>query len=172
MFLNKKVVSFQNHIKKNEIFQHLTVSLLMNSFKPNILFAGGIRQTLLGHFSNLATPPEYQTIVVPLEGSESIICHHDNSQLPMSAPILMLFHGLGGCSESPYMLSISKAAAREHIRVIRFNHRGCGQGAGLAKKIYHSGRTKDMMLAIESIVNKFSEAPIFLCGFLYLQICC
>ncbi|BDU71812.1 YheT family hydrolase [Mesoterricola silvestris] len=55
-----------------------------------------------------------------------------------------LFHGLGGSVEGHYM---RRLAARLHAQghaVLAANHRGAGEGAGLARHTYHSGATADM----------------------------
>ena len=55
-----------------------------------------------------------------------------------------LFHGLGGSVEGHYM---RRAAALFHARghaVLSANHRGAGEGQGLAQHTYHSGATADM----------------------------
>jgi predicted alpha/beta-fold hydrolase len=136
------------------------------NFTPPRLLKGGVRQTLYGYFSNKHEVPRHENLVVDLDSSESLICNIDHPHLPDSAPILILFHGLGGCSESPYLLSISKSAEKLGIRVVRFNHRGCGAGGkSLAKEIYHSGRILDLLATTKKISSKYQEAPIYLCGF-------
>lgn len=55
-----------------------------------------------------------------------------------------LFHGLGGSVDGHYM---RRAAAVLHARghaVLCANHRGAGEGQGLARRTYHSGSTGDM----------------------------
>jgi predicted alpha/beta-fold hydrolase len=57
---------------------------------------------------------------------------------------VLLFHGLGGSADGHYM---RRAAAVLHARghaVLCANHRGAGEGQGLARHTYHSGATADL----------------------------
>ena len=59
-----------------------------------------------------------------------------------------LFHGLGGSVDGHYL---RRAAARFHAlghAVLAVNHRGAGEGAGLARASYHSGSTADLSAAL------------------------
>jgi predicted alpha/beta-fold hydrolase len=58
--------------------------------------------------------------------------------------VVHLFHGLGGSADGAYM---RRAAALLHARghgVVAVNHRGAGEGRGLARRSYHSGSTGDL----------------------------
>jgi hypothetical protein len=60
-----------------------------------------------------------------------------------------LFHGLGGSADGHYM---RRAAARLHAMghgVLAANHRGAGEGAGLARKPYHSGKIQDVSAVLK-----------------------
>lgn len=110
--------------------------------------------------------PNHEKVMVELPGGDALFVETDHHDLGNKAPVVMLFHGLGGCSRSPYMLSISWLLARHGIKTARFNHRGCGPGGRkLAKEIYHSGRRLDMILALETVARKFSSSPVFAVGF-------
>lgn len=57
---------------------------------------------------------------------------------------VILFHGLGGSVNGHYM---RRASALLHARghaVLAVNHRGAGEGKGLALEPYHSGSTRDL----------------------------
>lgn len=135
-------------------------------FSSKAVLSGGITQTLQSHFLNFVRPRESRHLFVDLEDGDKLILEVDGMNLPNTAPILLLFHGLGGCSRSPYLLSIADAAAKEGIRTIRFNHRGCGPyGWSYAKNVYHSGRITDLLAAIKKVTEEFENTKILLCGF-------
>ena len=51
------------------------------------------------------------------------------------------------------------------VRVIRMNLRGAGRGFGLARGIYHAGRTGDVRRVIEWLARRAPGSPIALAGF-------
>lgn len=55
-----------------------------------------------------------------------------------------LFHGLSGDASADYMRLAAGALLDLGAEVWAFNHRGAGEGAGLARGIYHSGRYDDV----------------------------
>ncbi|QDV05978.1 putative hydrolase [Planctomycetes bacterium Poly30] len=59
-----------------------------------------------------------------------------------------LMHGLTGSTDSNYMRMCAAVLRRHGARVIGFNHRGQGPGAGLAKRLYHSGSFPDLWAAV------------------------
>ena len=65
-----------------------------------------------------------------------------------SGRVVYLFHGLGGSVDRDYM---QRAAARFGAlgdSIVAVNHRGCGEGAGLARRPYHSGVMEDAAAVI------------------------
>lgn len=135
-------------------------------FKPHILFKGGIAQTLAGHFLNSAPKLAADHFLIDLSDGDQLLCEVNHPENVKPWATLILFHGLGGSSESGYMLSITSKAMTEGMRVVRCNHRGCGPG-GLkyASQIYHAGRSKDIAEAVTAISDQFNSSPFFLVGF-------
>jgi predicted alpha/beta-fold hydrolase len=66
-----------------------------------------------------------------------------------SDTVIYLFHGLGGSIDSGYMHRTARLALKRGHGVMLFNHRGCGEGQGLSKYPYHSGRAEDLSAVIE-----------------------
>lgn len=81
-------------------------------------------------------------------------------------PVCVLFHGLGGDSESPYMLRIAHKLNVHGFPVVRFNHRGCAEeGRDKARHIYHAGRIEDIDETLAWVSHKFSGRQILAVGF-------
>jgi predicted alpha/beta-fold hydrolase len=51
------------------------------------------------------------------------------------------------------------------IRSIRVNLRGCGSGKGLAKYMYHSGRSEDVFEVVKHVKSETPDSPTVLIGF-------
>jgi hypothetical protein len=58
--------------------------------------------------------------------------------------LVLIFHGLGGDASAHYVQRTAELAQRRGHAVWTLNHRGCGEGRGLAKGTYHSGRGDDL----------------------------
>ena len=56
----------------------------------------------------------------------------------------ILGHGLTGDVNSDYLRRSARLLHARGHSVWAFNHRGCGEGEGLAWRPYHSGRTEDL----------------------------
>jgi predicted alpha/beta-fold hydrolase len=65
-----------------------------------------------------------------------------------SKTVVYIFHGLAGSTDSTYIHRTAIVAQKLGHTVFLVNHRGCGEGAGLAKGPYHSGRAEDLAAAI------------------------
>jgi predicted alpha/beta-fold hydrolase len=77
-----------------------------------------------------------------------------------------MLHGLGGCSESSYLQRLTAKLNGLGFTVLRVNHRGCGRGAeGLAKQIYHAGRSEDLGATLDFLARRWPGRPYFVTAF-------
>jgi uncharacterized protein len=74
--------------------------------------------------------------------------------------IVLLVHGLTGSELSTHPVRLAQHFARRGVLAVRMNMRGCGPGAGLAKGIYHSGRSEDTRAVLEWIAQRYPGSPI------------
>jgi len=104
--------------------------------------ASGHLQTILGNYlpgESPAHPSEAFRIALP--DGDQLTGHH----YPGESDILTLvFHGLGGDDQAHYVRRTVALARKLGHHVWTVNHRGCGDGRGLAKKPYHSGSGDDL----------------------------
>ena len=118
---------------------------------------------LLRHRSRPLTAP-------PSEGIDTSVCDPEKGAVPLKARLtvndpdrlLVLVHGLGGCTESLYMLRAATCAQRERgWSSLRVDMRGADR---LGADIYHAGLTSDLhhLLADERLAG-FRE--IYVLGF-------
>lgn len=115
---------------------------------PPLWAQTGHLQTILGHLipSEKITEPGI-TLNVTLEKETE--CIHSTYLEGTTKTVVYLFHGLGGSAEGSYMQRTALRAKSLGHHVFINNHRGCGQGAGLATEPYHSGRAEDLSKVIE-----------------------
>lgn len=104
--------------------------------------ASGHLQTILGNYLPGASPGHPSSpFRIPLPDGDQLTGRH----YPGETNILTLvFHGLGGDDQAHYVRrTVALARALGH-HVWTVNHRGCGEGRGLARKPYHSGSGDDL----------------------------
>ncbi|HSF72059.1 MAG TPA: alpha/beta fold hydrolase, partial [Methylotenera sp.] len=104
--------------------------------------------------------------MVPLpDGDKLVLLENRPATWQAGNRIILMLHGLTGSARSKYLLRIANKLTNEGYLVIRMNLRGCGQGLGYARHLYHSGRSEDSRAAIMWIKQHFPKSPVTLVGF-------
>lgn len=136
-------------------------------FVPHPLLRSGHLQTL----ASITRKPEplipSRVVLAPLGDGDSLRLFVDEPRnASKETPSVMLLHGLGGCAESTYMVRIALKLKAQGLRAIRFNHRNSAQvPGGEARRVYHAGRTGDILAAMTCLRGEFPGAPILAAGF-------
>jgi predicted alpha/beta-fold hydrolase len=140
-------------------------------FRPHPLVRGGHLQTIVGSYLPGARPCPAVLHQVALPDGDALAVYEDAPADPRQTGIVpqhdvvILVHGLGGCSESSYMLRCSAKLRERGFRVFRMNLRGCGAGIGLARQPLHAGRGEDAAAVLEHVHAHCPHSPIHLVGF-------
>ncbi|MDB4439502.1 alpha/beta fold hydrolase [Planctomicrobium sp.] len=138
-------------------------------FRSHPLIRGGHMQTILGAYISGITSPREISVRrhVLLDDGDTMMLVDDlpGSNWEPGQDAALLVHGLGGSSESSYVRRIAEKLRRKGVRTFRLNLRGCGEGKGLSKQLYHAGRSKDLHVAIQTIQELCPGSTIFLGGF-------
>jgi len=137
----------------------------MQYLSPFIL-RNGHTQTLMAHL--LAGPAPF----VPTRrhrvdlGDGDALLMHDSAPVGWKPgdPTAMLVHGLTGSHKSPMIARIAGKLYRQGFRVGRIDLRGAGAGFHLARRMYHVGRSDDLLKACRSLADLSSESPLLLIG--------
>src|SRR5512145_1515784 len=117
------------------------------SCDPPLWARGAHAQTLLGHFLPSRTadlPWEPLNLKLPDGDALRVLLARGTSRV-----VLHLFHGLGGSAAAGYMRRTALLFARQGHTILAINHRGAGEGRGLAAKPYHMGSTADMAAMLQ-----------------------
>jgi predicted alpha/beta-fold hydrolase len=134
----------------------------VSSFTPAWWLRNPHLQTLWGKF--LRRGLSQQTSVERLETADGdfVDLHHFN--IGDRRPILFLLHGLEGGIDSHYIQGfLGEAGARDwQVSVMIF--RSCGDDRNRTRRLYHSGETTDMALALEHLERRFPSSPLVLAG--------
>jgi len=109
---------------------------------PPFWARGGHLQTIAAQYLPSPTPDlPWEPIRLELGDGDALALR---ALKGTSGVAVHLFHGLGGSADGHYM---RRAAARLHALghgVLVANHRGAGEGAGWARRPYHSGLVEDL----------------------------
>lgn len=84
---------------------------------------------------------------------------------PLEGPIVLILHGLEGCSRSKYVLGLLSQLNRIRWQGIAMNFRSCSGEINRQRRFYHSGETTDLAWVVSRLTQLFPAHPIYLAGF-------
>ena len=140
------------------------------SCRPPLWANNGYLQSILGNY--LPKPPlrlQPRRAEVDLGDGDRLVVqiYPPPPQAPRLAKktVVCVFHGLGGHGDRHYMQRVVDVATSRGCEVWTVNHRGCGQGRGLAKGIYHSGVAADLSRVFAEVRRREPSAQLIGVGF-------
>lgn len=83
---------------------------------------------------------------------------------PATAPLVVMFHGLEGSSESHYCQSLMKQVQRLGWRGVIPHFRGCGGIDNRKHRAYHAGDAAEIQWICRRLRALASESHLFVCG--------
>ncbi|KMP12604.1 hypothetical protein UR09_00825 [Candidatus Nitromaritima sp. SCGC AAA799-A02] len=141
------------------------MELHFDSFEPHFLIRGGFAQTVIGsQFSGETALPERRVHKVRV-GPQSLLVVLEIPAENPDAPMVLLAHGMGGCSESGYMKRIARKLWKRGVGVFMMNHRGSGPGMGLSDRLWNGGASDDLAKVIETMVQMYPRKIVNVVGF-------
>lgn len=135
-------------------------------FEPFFLLSGPHHQTILGSLIHFFIDPSSERRLIDLRCKDKISLEISTPKgWKMNDLTVIMVHGLCGSHRSPYLVRMVKRLKPLGIRVVRMNLRGCGSGKGLAKYMYHSGRSEDVFEVVKQLKIETPDSPFVLIGF-------
>jgi len=138
----------------------------IDAFRPAAGLGNRHLQTMIPVLSGRSLAVHYTRQELTLEDGDFVDL--DWTAMPDRAsrlPIVVLFHGLGGDSQSHYTKSLMQAVASAGWVGVVMNFRGCSGRRNKAPRLYHSGETGDAGFFIDWLRQQFPLAPLFAAGF-------
>ncbi len=142
------------------------IKMAFSPFFPARWAAGGDLQTLAGHF--LPGPkflPETRLHKIPAANGDTLVMCENRPATKKPKAAVLLMHGLGGHADSSYMLRVADKFLRQGWSTFRLNHRGSGLGKGLAREIYHAGKSSDLLPVLDRLAELQPQHHLVLVGF-------
>src|SRR5262249_3286802 len=133
-------------LRNSRITNGLPIQAAILPFEPHPWFPGKHAQTILGRYwgsLNLPLPATRAEITLP-DGDRLLVLDSLPKRWLPPQPAAVIVHGLAGDAEAPYVVRLARRLLRRGVRVTRVNLRGAGAGFGLARGIYHAGRSDDL----------------------------
>jgi predicted alpha/beta-fold hydrolase len=136
-------------------------------FEPHPWFRSGHAQTIAGRYlpGPRARLPTLAHEVEVDGGDRLSVLEEVPEGWSTGGPAAVLVHGLAGCAGAPYVVRVAARLFGLGARVVRMNLRGAGSGFGLARGIYHAGRTGDVRRVVEWLAGRAPGSPIAMLGF-------
>jgi predicted alpha/beta-fold hydrolase len=132
------------------------------AFKSIPLLASGWGQTIAAvywpQWPDL-TPTARHVVSLP-DGDQLSVIENRPLGWRQGDRIVVLVHGLVGSSQSKDLVRLCRKLVRLGLLTIRVNLRGCGSGFGLARHLYHSGRSGDTREVIRWLGGRFPDSPV------------
>lgn len=85
--------------------------------------------------------------------------------LQLSAPLLVILHGLEGSAESSYARMLMQAAQQREWRSCVLHSRDCGDYRNRLPRRYHAGETNDIRFFLGQLRERGHTGPLFAAGY-------
>ena len=137
-----------------------------SDFQPATLVANRHAQTLLPVLlrSHSVIHYEFQQLTLP-DGDFVDLAWNKIPARSESKPIIVIFHGLEGSINSPYVKGLMRALDKLGWTVVLMHFRNCSDRVNLAARTYHSGETDDAGYFLDWLRGTYPQAPLFAVGY-------
>jgi predicted alpha/beta-fold hydrolase len=89
----------------------------------------------------------------------------ESLDLPESAPLLVILHGLESSAESSYARMLMRAATNAGWRCCVLHFRDCGEYRNRLPRRYHAGETADIRFFLNTLIEDGNSGPIAAAGY-------
>jgi len=135
------------------------------SFKPKFLLRNKYTQTILGAIVSGNTDfPECKLHKLLIDHTAKLVLFELPSNNP-EATVVLLAHGMGGCSEASYMRHIARKLWIRGFTVFMMNQLGSGLGMGLSDRLWNGGSCDDLRKTVNYIAKIHPNTAIDVVGF-------
>ena len=136
----------------------------LQGFSPHPVIKGAIIQTIIGsQFSGEGLKlSDKISHYIDLDVNAKTVLYEIETE-GKDKPVVMLAHGMGGCSESGYIKRIASKLSAQGYGTFMINHRGSGHGMGLSPTLWNGGSSDDLDTIVRFILDK--HPSLLLIGF-------
>ncbi|MFO0670445.1 MAG: alpha/beta fold hydrolase [Polyangiaceae bacterium] len=132
-------------------------------FRPSLGLRSAFLQTIVGTAPVWVTRPPAERMRVPVDGGAIHV--HVTFCASERAPVVLLVHGIGGASDSLYMLRAVAPLLAAGYHVARLDLRGAGESLADAPSLYHAGLSSDLDAVAAYLATDARVSAVALLGF-------
>ena len=136
------------------------------AFRPAIGLRSGHLQTLFPSFFRRQTAPTIESEIFELDDGDFVECSwHYRPPAGSSRAIVILFHGLEGSFNSPYIQGMMNTLKSNGLSSVLMHFRGCSGRENRLHYSYHSGKTDDAKAWIEEVSKRYPKSQLYAIGY-------
>ena len=140
------------------------MSIERADFVPAWWLRNGHAQTLWAALLRQVPTPRYTRQRLELNDGDFIDLDWSSSSA-QHKPLIIILHGLEGCSRSPYVCGLVQHLNRHDMDCLVMNFRGCSGTPNRLTRTYHSGETSDLTLLVSWLATHWPQRPLYAVGF-------
>ncbi|WP_245595746.1 hydrolase [Marinomonas ushuaiensis] len=138
----------------------------MDTFKPHFLLRNKHVQTMYATFFRKPISLDIEREMFELSDGDFVECFWlDKPKQGDKTPIVVLFHGLEGSYESPYIQGMMQALQANGYACVLMHFRGCSGKNNRLPRSYHSGDTADANAWFAHLEESFPESSLYAVGY-------
>jgi len=149
-----------------KLYNSLKKRVDMSSFKPAIGITNKHLQTVYATLFRKDIKLSYEIEIFPLQDGDFLECYwHKSNKQDRETPLVILFHGLAGSYQSPYIQGVMQALERAGFDSVLMHFRGCSGHDNKLPRSYHSGDSNDALEFAHALKKRFQNRKLYTVGY-------
>lgn len=138
----------------------------MSNFKPAFGISNKHLQTVYATLFRKPIKLKYEIEIFPLQDGDFLECYwHKTNKQNVNNPLVILFHGLAGSYQSPYIQGVMQELGRYGFDSVLMHFRGCSGNDNKLPRSYHSGDSGDALEFAHALKKRFQNRNIYAVGY-------
>ncbi len=134
-------------------------------FKANFTLKNRHLQTLYAPLFRKQATPQVELERFELDDGDFVDCYWHKQKPNDNRPIVILFHGLAGSFNSPYIQGVMRVLETKGFASVLMHFRGCSGKENRLPRSYHSGDTADAKAWIGYLHKNYPNSPLYAVGY-------
>lgn len=126
------------------------------------LLANPHLQTVLA--SKVFKPVQLSTVRERIELPDGDFLDINSAEQPQR-DIVLIFHGLAGCVDSPYIQGVFRSLIKHQFMPVLMHWRGCSGEPNRLARSYHSGASDDIGWFVNAMAQRHPDANLYAVGY-------